>query len=425
MKLTVAYDFLPKTPSAHAAVVMDHFGIGFETGRHVIADGLELPIQRGDIVCFTGPSGSGKSSLMRAAAEQLASKPGFRSPQVNIDALELGDRILIDGLGLPVDEALPLLAACGLGEAQLLLRTPHELSDGQRYRFRLAKAFAMKPIWIVADEFTAALDRTLAKAIAFNLRKLATRTGIGCLLATTHEDVLEDLQPNVHVACRLDGAIHVPAHGVQPVGFGGVKKKDISFANELWISRGSRCDWSYFARWHYRSHNLGVVRHVTVLWHGREPIGICVFTSPALALAQRSRYFGLSGRWSKVRVQALNRQLVTLSRVVLHPTYRGAGIAAAFIRASCRSCPWPWIESLAEMGRLNPFFERAGFRRVGVNVSRSLGSDRDTGKRSRAKHSAIYGGRRHGETRRRLVTVETHEKSRYAEPAYFIFDNRG
>lgn len=225
MKLTVAYDFLPKTPSAHAAVVMDHFGIGFETGRHVIADGLELPIQRGDIVCFTGPSGSGKSSLMRAAAEQLASKPGFRSPQVNIDALELGDRILIDGLGLPVDEALPLLAACGLGEAQLLLRTPHELSDGQRYRFRLAKAFAMKPIWIVADEFTAALDRTLAKAIAFNLRKLATRTGIGCLLATTHEDVLEDLQPNVHVACRLDGAIHVPAHGVQPVGFGGVKKK--------------------------------------------------------------------------------------------------------------------------------------------------------------------------------------------------------
>src|SRR5579885_998606 len=72
MHLTVAYDFLPKTPSMHAAVVMDHFGIGFETGRHVIAENLELPIEPGDLVCFTGPSGSGKSSLMRAAAENVS-----------------------------------------------------------------------------------------------------------------------------------------------------------------------------------------------------------------------------------------------------------------------------------------------------------------------------------------------------------------
>jgi hypothetical protein len=155
---------------------------------------------------------------------------------------------------------------------------------------------------------------------------------------------------------------------------------------------------------------------VTLLWHRDEPIGICVFTSPALALAARSKFFGLTGRWSSVKVAALNRQLVTLSRVVLHPTYRGAGIAAAFIRASCRSCPWPWIETLAEMGRLNPFFERAGF----TKVSRSLRSDRDTEKGSRAKHSAIYGGRRG----RGRLSAETHAKSRYAEPVYFIFENR-
>jgi GNAT superfamily N-acetyltransferase len=189
----------------------------------------------------------------------------------------------------------------------------------------------------------------------------------------------------------------------------------------LWLSIGSRSDWPYFARWHYRSHHVGFVRRVTLLWHGAEPIGICVFTTPAIALRQRSRYFGLTGRWSRVKLQALNRQLVTLSRVVLHPTYRGAGIAASFIRESCRSCPWPWIETLAEMGRLNPFFERAGFRRVGG----SLGSDRDTGKRSRAKHSAIYGGGRDGKKRSRLVSAETHAKSRYAEPVYFVFDNRG
>jgi hypothetical protein len=170
-----------------------------------------------------------------------------------------------------------------------------------------------------------------------------------------------------------------------------------------------------------------------VLWHAEEPIGICVFTTPAIALAARSRYFGLTGRWSRVKLAALNRQLVTLSRVVLHPTYRGAGIAAAFIRASCRSCEWPWIETLAEMGHLNPFFERAGFVRVkkvsrSEKVSRSLGSDRDTGDRdtgrSRLRHSAIYGGRRDRQGRRTLVSRETHEKSRHAQPVYYVFDNR-
>jgi len=200
MQLSVAYDFLPKQPSTRAAVVMDHFGIGFETGRHVIAENFDLPIETGDVVCFTGASGSGKSSLMRAAAQRL-------DGVLNIDSLDLGDRILIDALDLPVQESLQLLSTCGLGEAQLLLRTPAELSDGQRYRFRLALALSHKPRWVLADEFTATLDRTLAKVISYNLRRQARRTGTGFLLATTHEDILDDLKPSLHVVCRLDGDI--------------------------------------------------------------------------------------------------------------------------------------------------------------------------------------------------------------------------
>ena len=209
MKLSVAYDFLPKQSSSHASVVMDHFGIGFETGRNVIAEDLELPIEEGDVVCFTGASGSGKSSLMRAVAEQIggiADSPIRNSPRVlNIDTLDLGSRILVDSFNLPVQETLQLLSMCGLGEAQLLLRTPQELSDGQRYRFRLALGLSQKPDWIVADEFSATLDRTLAKVVAFNIRRIADRTNTGFLLATTHEDILEDLQPSLKVRCRLDG----------------------------------------------------------------------------------------------------------------------------------------------------------------------------------------------------------------------------
>ena len=154
---------------------------------------------------------------------------------------------------------------------------------------------------------------------------------------------------------------------------------------------------------------------MTVLWHAADPVGICVFCSPARALRQRSCYFGLSGRWSRLQLQALNQQLVTLSRVVLHPTYRGAGIASQFVRASCAHVPWPWIETLAEMGHLNPFFERAGFLRVGVTA---------TPHRSRARHSAIYGVGHDRQGKPRFVSRETYEKSRYAAPVYYIFDNR-
>lgn len=225
MLLTVAHEFLPKHNSVRACEVMDHFGIGFEQGRHVITEGLELPLRPGQVVLFTGASGSGKSSLMRAAAAGLAgcSQRGVTAPPpaedrsgssgevrvLPLDALALPDRLVIDALDLPTAEAMNLLSACGLGEAHLMLRTPAELSDGQRYRFGLAFALSQRPQWIVADEFTATLDRTLAKVIAFNLRRLADRTGTGFLLATTHEDVAVDLDPDLHVRCRLDGNLTV------------------------------------------------------------------------------------------------------------------------------------------------------------------------------------------------------------------------
>jgi GNAT superfamily N-acetyltransferase len=144
-----------------------------------------------------------------------------------------------------------------------------------------------------------------------------------------------------------------------------------------------------------------------LLWHGAEPVGVCVFASPAASLTLRSRHFGLHRPRSRDHLAALNRQLWLLARVVLHPTYRGAGIAAAFVRRACRTCPVPWIETLSAMGRVNPFFERAGFVRVGTI--------RKSRKASRGPHGA-YGSRR-------PLTAASTAKSRYSEPVYYVFDN--
>ena len=142
---------------------------------------------------------------------------------------------------------------------------------------------------------------------------------------------------------------------------------------------------------------------IVLLWHGEEPVGICVFAAPAASLSLRSKYFGLSDPRSPVALAAINEHLWLLQRVVLHPTYRGAGIASAFVRRACGLCPVDWIETLSAMGRANPFFERAGFVRVGV-ISR-------TGK-------AGQFGPRSG------IATETQRKSRFSDPVYYVFDNR-
>ncbi len=146
---------------------------------------------------------------------------------------------------------------------------------------------------------------------------------------------------------------------------------------------------------------------MTLLWHGNEPIGICVFVSPPVSLSQRNRYFGRRGRWDSTVLKSLNRQLVLLQRVVLHPTYRGAGVAVPFVERSCELCPYPWIETLTRMGHIHPFFEKAGFTRVGVSR---------TPKGSRTAHSRLYG---------RQLSEESHRKSAGSEPVYYVRDNRG
>lgn len=182
--------------SVRVLEIAEAFGLGLDNKEFVVFDNQELEINQGDVVYITGQSGSGKSVVLRELALKMEEQ-GLKV--VNIDSVALEDKALIDQIGKDTTEALGLLSIAGLNDAYLFIRKPSELSDGQRYRFRLAKIIESKAqVWI-ADEFLAVLDRTTARVIAFNLQKVARKAGATLMVATTHTDMVLDLAPNLLV----------------------------------------------------------------------------------------------------------------------------------------------------------------------------------------------------------------------------------
>lgn len=187
--------------------IAEAFGLGLDDKEFVIFDKQPFEIIQGDVVYITGQSGSGKSLALRLLKDTMK----FDGLNVcDIDEIPLDpEKPLIDQIGKTTAEALNLLSIAGLNDAYLFVRKPQELSDGQRYRFRLAKLIESgAKVWI-ADEFLAVLDRTTAKVIAYNLQKVARKVGATLMVATTHTDMVEDLAPNLYVNKRYREKIEI------------------------------------------------------------------------------------------------------------------------------------------------------------------------------------------------------------------------
>jgi GNAT superfamily N-acetyltransferase len=66
----------------------------------------------------------------------------------------------------------------------------------------------------------------------------------------------------------------------------------------------------------------------------------------------------------------INEHFVRISRVIVHPKFRGIGVAVELVRQTLPLEGRPYVETLAVMARYNPFFERAGMLRVSAEVDR-------------------------------------------------------
>lgn len=178
------------TRSPRVLEVGEAFGLGLTDKEFVVYDQFKFETRQGDRLYITGQSGSGKSIILRELQKDFV-KAGLNV--INIDDIELKEEPLIDQVGGSTEEACRLLSQAGLNDAYLFIRKPSELSDGQRYRFRIAKLMEMDAdVWI-ADEFGAVLDRVTAKNVAFCVRKAAEKMNRTVAVATTHKDLRSDL----------------------------------------------------------------------------------------------------------------------------------------------------------------------------------------------------------------------------------------
>lgn len=229
-----------KEPLVRVAKLKKHFsvkkGILKRKEQFVKAvDDVSFEISKGENLALVGESGCGKTTTARLILRLLDPTSGsisfagkdlfdlteeelrlirpqlqlvFQDPYASLNPRKTIKQILGKPFSLHTDltkekiedEVLRLLEIVGLSPPTLFVdRHPHEFSGGQRQRICIARAIALNPSLVVADEPVSALDVSVRAQILNLLKDLQTRLGITYLLITHDLAVVRSVSNRVAV----------------------------------------------------------------------------------------------------------------------------------------------------------------------------------------------------------------------------------
>jgi len=359
IKTNITHAFMTKSDVTDRTIlVAEAFGLGIDDEKTFsIYEDFSLEYKTDDVILITGDSGSGKSWILNNHFKNLKSS-------MSVDELEIDDdEVVVEGVGKDLNDALYKLNIAGLGDAFLYLRKYNQLSDGQKYRYKVAKFIDKNAdIWIF-DEFCATLDRVTAKVVAFNLQKIARRLNKMVICATTHEDLLDSLKPNVHIFKGYESDAVLRRYKLESFS----ESLYPEFYNDIKIELGELDDYNKLKRFHYRQAGLGAVKAVYKMTYKDDVIGVIVITYPHLNLRGRNVYCNNRyGKMSKENCTAINERFECISRIVIHPKFRGIGLSKKLLNKYFEMTDCDYIETLAVMANYNPFFEKAGMTRMSI-----------------------------------------------------------
>lgn len=210
------------------------------TGPFTAVDGIDVSVDKGEVLAIVGESGSGKSVSMLAVMGLLPDTATVTADEMTFDGRDIlrmtaAERRRLIGheitmifqepiaslnpsftVGFQIEEvlrlnlgmdskaararALELFRAVGIPEPETKLQSyPHQMSGGQCQRVMIAIAIATNPRLLIADEPTTALDVTIQKQILDLLMTLQERYGMALILITHDMGVVAETADRVVV----------------------------------------------------------------------------------------------------------------------------------------------------------------------------------------------------------------------------------